>query len=158
MANRVYCFFYPPTSGNDAHIVNAGELVMPISLTLYDETTSGQKQPALAIDLLTEQITARELIRRRVYQEVKDYNTRRPEYLRSLVQPTDAEQTLNGYRLRQPRQIDWEQQYEKALEAFEGNGFIILVDERQVEDLDTEIRIVPGTTVSFLKLIPLVGG
>jgi hypothetical protein len=132
--------------------------MMPINLTLYDETTSGQKQPALALDILSEQITARELIRRRVYQEVKDYNTRRPEYLRSLVQPTDAEQTLNGYRLRQPRQIDWEQQYEKALEAFERNGFIILVDQQQVEDLDTEIRIVPGTTVSFLKLIPLVGG
>jgi hypothetical protein len=132
--------------------------MMPINLTLYDETTSGQKQPALVLDILSEQITARELIRRRVYQEVKDYNTRRPEYLRSLVQPTDAEQTLNGYRLRQPRQIDWEQQYEKALEAFERNGFIILVDQQQVEDLDTEIRIVPGTTVSFLKLIPLVGG
>jgi hypothetical protein len=107
---------------------------------------------------LTERITVRELIRSRVYQEVKDYNTRRPEYFRSLVQPTDAEQTLNGYKLRQPRQIDWEKQFEQAITAFERNGFIILVDDKQVSDLEQEIEIKPDTTVTFLKLVPLVGG
>ncbi|MEM8605405.1 MAG: hypothetical protein AAGF24_16410 [Cyanobacteria bacterium P01_H01_bin.121] len=131
---------------------------MPLSLTLYDETTLGEKQPALVIDVLTEIMTARELIRRRVYQEVKDYNTKQPEYLYSLVQPTDAEQTLNGYRLRKPRKIDWEKQYDKAIEAFQHNGFILLVNDQQVEALDTEITLVPETTVSFLKLVPLVGG
>ncbi|MEM8604600.1 MAG: hypothetical protein AAGF24_12295 [Cyanobacteria bacterium P01_H01_bin.121] len=131
---------------------------MPVSLTLYDETTLGEKQPALVIDVLTETMTARELIRRRVYQEVKDYNTKQPEYLYSLVQPTDAEQTLNGYRLRKPRKINWEKQYDKAIEAFQHNGFILLVNDQQVEDLETEITLVPETTVSFLKLVPLVGG
>jgi hypothetical protein len=31
------------------------------------------------------------------------------------VQPTDSEQTLNGYALRRPRQLDWEAQAESAL-------------------------------------------
>ncbi len=129
-----------------------------MSLTLYDETPNGQKRQVLVLTLLTETITVRELIRSRVYQEVKDYNTRRPETFNTLVQPTEAEKTLNGYRFRQPRAINWETQFEKALAAFQSQGFIVLVDDRQVEELDEVIEIKPGTQVSFLKLIPLVGG
>ncbi|MGF1574998.1 MAG: hypothetical protein ACFCU9_03475 [Cyanophyceae cyanobacterium] len=129
-----------------------------MSIALYDETPNGQKRQVLVLTLLTETITVRELIRSRVYQEVKDYNTRRPDTFNTLVQPTDAEKTLNGYRFRQPRSINWETQFEKALAAFQGQGFLILVDDRQVDDLDEEIEIKPGTQVSFLKLIPLVGG
>jgi hypothetical protein len=129
-----------------------------MSLTLYDETPNGQKRQVLVLTLLTETITVRELIRSRVYQEVKDYNTRRPETFNTLVQPTEAEKTLNGYRFRQPRAINRETQFEKALAAFQSQGFIVLVDDRQVEELDEVIEIKPGTQVSFLKLIPLVGG
>jgi hypothetical protein len=32
------------------------------------------------------------------------------------------------------------------------------VDDRQVDTLDDEIALRPDTTVSFLKLVPLVGG
>jgi hypothetical protein len=34
----------------------------------------------------------------------------------------------------------------------------MLVDDRQVEDLDEEIELRVSTEVSFVKLIPLVGG
>ena len=60
--------------------------------------------------------------------------------------------------LRRPRQVDWERQFEAALESFQRNGFVILVDQRQVEGLDEQIVVAPGTEVSFLKLVPLVGG
>lgn len=56
-------------------------------------------------EYLSEQITVRELIRSRVYQEVKDFNTQQPEFFRGLIQPTETEQTLNGYKLRKPRKI-----------------------------------------------------
>jgi hypothetical protein len=45
-----------------------------------------------------------------------------------------------------------------AKRAFYTNGFILLVDDRQVDELDDEIVIRPDTTVTFLKLVPLVGG
>jgi hypothetical protein len=48
--------------------------------------------------------------------------------------------------------------FDKALEAFEGNRFLLLVNDCQAESLDDEIVIEPGTCVSFLKLTPLVGG
>jgi hypothetical protein len=74
------------------------------------------------------------------------------------VQPTDAEQTLNGFRVRDHRQIDWKQQSERACDAFERNGFFVLVDDRQPDSLDEEITVGPDTRVSFVKLVPLVGG
>ncbi len=131
---------------------------MATTLTIRDETSSGQSLHSWALEVLTERITVRELIRSRVYQEVQDYNTRQPEYFRGLIQPTDAEKTLNGYKLRQARRIDWKPQYEKAIDAFSRNGFLLLINNRQAEDLDEEITLAPDTTVSFLKLVPLVGG
>ena len=127
-------------------------------LNIRDSSTLGTDGPVFVLDFLTERITVRELIRSRVYQEVKDYNTRQPHYFRGLVQPTDAEQTLNGYKLRKPRQIDWEKQFEQAIAAFQSNGFIILVDDEQVTELGEEITVAPETEVTFLKLVPLVGG
>ena len=131
---------------------------MATMLTIKDETTAGQTTGETVLKFLTEWITVRELIRGRVYQEVQDYNLRQPEHFRGLVQPAGAEQTLNGYRLKQPRQIDWEKQFDMACQAFERNGFFILVDDRQAENLEEPIKIGPDTSVSFVKLTPLIGG
>jgi hypothetical protein len=81
-----------------------------------------------------------------------------PGHFRGLVQPTEAERVLNGYRLRERRKIDWQAQYEKAVKAFQGNGFLILVDERQLTELNEEIELRADSEISFLKLVPLVGG
>ena len=53
---------------------------MTATLTVYDETASGQRTGELSLDFLTERVTARELIRSRIYQEVQDYNTKRPDH------------------------------------------------------------------------------
>ena len=135
---------------------------MSITVKIQDATTlnleTDSTSSVFILDLLTERITVRDLIRSRVYQEVKDYNTRQPEYFRGLVQPTEAEQSLNGYKLKKPRQLNWESQLAKAIAAFEGNDFLILVDDEQVTELDEDIVITPETTITFLKLVPLVGG
>jgi len=131
---------------------------MPATLTIHDETASGQKTNTFTLDCLTERMTVRELIRARIYQEVQDYNLKEPEYFRGLVEPTQAEKTLNGYKLRQRRKIDWKEQYEKALDAFGRNGFFVLVDEHQAATLDEEFDVKVDTEVSFVRLVQLVGG
>ena len=131
---------------------------MPTTLTIHDETASGQKTNTLTLDCLTETLTVRELIRARIYQEVQDYNLKEPEYFRGLVEPTNAEKVLNGFKLKAKRKIDWEEQYKKALEAFERNGFFVLVGDKQAENLDQPFEVKVDTEVSFVKLVPLVGG
>lgn len=127
-------------------------------VAVFDETTAGERRPALSLRFLTDRTTVRELIRKRVYEEVQEFNLRRPELFRGLVQPAEAERVLNGYRLREPRSIEWEPQFEKAIEAFERNQILVLVDDHQAESLDEEIVIGLNTEVSFLRLVPLVGG
>lgn len=132
---------------------------MTATLTVRDETTSPlDGDRVFVLELPSERVTAEGLIRARVHREVEDHNARGTEVFRGLVQPTGAERTLNGFRLRESRRIDPEEQSAKALEAFHRNGFILLVDDRQVEDLDQTIEARPDTTVTFLKLVPLVGG
>lgn len=131
---------------------------MAIALHVRDETTSGELTHELTLDGLRERISVHELIRSRVYQEVKDHNVKSAQVFRGLVQPIGAERELNGYRLREPRVLDWQKQFEVALEAFKRSGFLILIDDRQMEDLDEEFDIIPTTRVSFLRLVPLVGG
>jgi hypothetical protein len=134
---------------------------MSTTLKIRDETTfdpGGDEERGFTLDVVDERITVGELIRARVYREVRDYNLDQPEYFHGLVQPSDAERSLNGFKMRSRRKIDPERQFELAKRAFYSNGFIVLVDDRQVDELEDEIQIRPDTTVTFLKLVPLVGG
>jgi hypothetical protein len=131
---------------------------MAYAITSVDETTSGERTHELTLEFLNERVTAREIIRSRVYQEVTEYNARRTlNPFIGLVQPADEERVLNGAPRRE-RRVDWEAQCETALRAFERNGFLLLVDDRQIVDLDEEVDLRPDTVVSFLKLVPLIGG
>ena len=134
---------------------------MSATLMIRDETATGDPVHEFPLEFSDERITVRELIRERVYQEVSEYNFRsRREggVFRGLVQPTDAERTLNGFKVPKGRDIDWEAQFAHAVDAFTRNSFFILVDDRQAEALDETIVISPSTQVSFVKLTPLVGG
>jgi hypothetical protein len=127
-------------------------------LTILDETASGNILRRLEVEITQETLTVRELIIRRVHDEVTAYNARQDGLYQGLVQPTESERVLNGYRLRLTKLIDAEQQVYRALEAFQNNGFFLLVNDRQAESLDEEIWLGAGATASFVKLTQLVGG
>jgi hypothetical protein len=130
-----------------------------MQLLVRDETVAGQNLYELSLEFLSERITVRELIRERVHHEVREFNRQQDRLLfNGLVQPEDAERTLNGSRLRVHRPLDWEAQFALAQEGFAKNAYFILVDDKQVESLDEEFVIGPQTAVSFMKLTPLVGG
>lgn len=131
---------------------------MALALQIHDETMTGESVNIIDIVVPSETLTVRELIEQRVRQEVDKYNESKPGIFRGLVEPSDAEKTLNGFKLRKARRIDPDKQCEKAVESFQTNGFFILVDDRQVESLDEEITLRPDTQIGFVKLVPLVGG
>ena len=130
-----------------------------VTLTVRDETTSGEVLKALELQLIAERLTVRDLIAARVHQEVAEHNARAVlTPFRGLVQPRDEETLLNRTRERKPRRVDPAAQTEVALGAFERGHVLLLVDDRQVDELDHEVVLTAGSTVSFLKLVPLVGG
>jgi hypothetical protein len=131
---------------------------MASTVTVRDDTLTGQTLHEFELELANEQIDVRELIRSRVYQEVQDYNSGTGSHFRGLVQPEGSQQEGHLFKLSKRRQLDWNEQFEHALESFKAGRVIILVNDVQVESLDEKLDLSGGATVSFLKLVPLVGG
>ena len=127
-------------------------------LKIWDETPGQGKTEAAELKLASERLTAAELIRRRVEAEVAAHNARTEQVFQGLVQPTDSEHALNGYKLKKHRKLDPQEQVEAALDAFRKNAFVLLFDDVQIEDLEEFVTVTPDSTATFLKLIPLVGG
>src|SRR5574338_585308 len=116
---------------------------MRTTLTIRDEVAAniGKSDYVLTIHLTSTCLTVRDLIRERVRCEVEDFNNKLPEFFNGLVQPTDTEITLNGFKFRQQRKLDWHEQFEKAIDGFQRNAFILLVDNSQVDDLDQPLSL-----------------
>lgn len=130
---------------------------MSVPVTIRDEAAGGLPI-SWTLELPAERLTARELIRSRVYQEVQDFNLAPKFRFQGLVQPAEAERMLNGDHLPAKPQVDWRKQFDRAIDAFEAGGFVLLVDDCQVESLDVDVCLTSASTVTFLKLVPLIGG
>src|SRR5262245_25062201 len=103
---------------------------MSTTLTIKDETLHGAfgDQYVFKLWLKTDRLTVRELIRTRVEREVAEYNAKRADKPLGLFQPAAVERLLNSARPREFKPLDWQEQFDKAIQAFERNGFVILVN------------------------------
>jgi hypothetical protein len=110
-------------------------------------------EPELHLRLVSERVTAEELIRARVAREVERYNAEESatfvDFERNAV-----EGRLNASRGR----VDVEVQMRHAVRAFSKNRYLLFVDDRQVEGLDEVLVLKPQSEVLFVRLVPLVGG
>jgi hypothetical protein len=123
-----------------------------------DETMSGKAVESWVLPGLPDEITARELVRLRVREEVARFNATATGVFRGLVRPTGSQEVPSGFVVGEGRRLDWEAQADTACAAFERNGFVMLVGDRQVDDLDEVIDLRQESTVAFIRLVALVGG
>ena len=112
---------------------------MGVSVEIVDKSTTGDVFDSIFVELSPERMTVRQLIKETVTAEVEKAN--------NACDGNDTGQSIN---------VD--SQIKKALLEFQSNGFFILVDNGQVESLDTVIWITESTRVSFVRLVPMVGG
>lgn len=127
-----------------------------VELLVRDQDLGMQPSLTISIAIPSERITVREIIRSRVYQAVQDLNTKRRNEP-SAHQPSIVERDLNG--VKRVKTIVWKHQFEQAIEAFDNGRLLVLVDENQAESLDQEVDVIHSQTlVTFLRLVPLVGG
>jgi hypothetical protein len=127
-------------------------------VTVCDETFSGGKTNVKTINLTGNYLTAKDILKERLQQEVEIFNAQQDACFQGLVQPEGSTRSKNGFQMQIKRFIDWLEQYEKAIAAFDKNGFVMLVNDKQVVTLDEELEISEGMEVSFMRLTPLVGG
>ena len=131
---------------------------MGISVTVHDQSSTGRATGAVELEDIPAAITLRDLVRTRVREEVARHNAAPGDVFRGLVMPEGAAPAADGYVLDRPRRVDWERQAERAIAAFGRNGFFVLVDDRQVADLDEELALTAESDIRFVRLVPLVGG
>jgi hypothetical protein len=131
---------------------------MSVALKVVDQTLGVHPPITRQLRLVSERTTLREVLRRRIDEEVAELNAGRDE-IQPLVTPAEQERRLNGEKpVPTPRIVDAGKQFSAAVEAFERRRIVIIVDRQQVLDLDQPIVVTPDTEVRFLKLVPLVGG
>ena len=129
-----------------------------MTIRIFDAPLHGERTVAGGILMDAGPATLRDLIRGRLQQEVERYNHALPETFQGLVQPDESEQVLNGFRMKTKRPLDCEVQCRRAYASFEKNGFLVLVDGRQVTELDSRLDLREDSEIDFIKLVPLVGG
>jgi hypothetical protein len=129
-----------------------------MTVRIFDAPLYGQRTAAGGVRLDAGPVVLRDLIRGRLQQEVERYNQALPETFQGLVQPEESERILNGFRMKTKRPLDWEVQCRRACLSFEKNGFLVLVDGKQVTELDTRLDLREDSEIDFIKLVPLVGG
>jgi hypothetical protein len=129
---------------------------MPVTLALHDETMAGESRSAGTFQFDSANPTLRQIIQLRVQQEVARFNQAECEMFQGLVQPEESERILNGVKTRPV--LDWQKQLTNAIAAFKGNGFLVLLDDHQIMDLDEPLEITPWSKITFLRLVPLIEG
>ena len=129
-----------------------------MTILIFDAPLYGERTAAGGVRLDAGPLTLRDLIRSRIEQEVERYNQTLPETFQGLVQPEESEQILNGTRPKTKPPLNWEVQCRRAYSSFEKNGFLVLVDGRQVTELDVPIDLGEDSEIDFIKLVPLAGG
>jgi hypothetical protein len=125
---------------------------------ISDEVIPGERSNVRPVTVPQAATTARELIRCRIREEVQQYNESPAEVFHGLVQPEESERILNGFRMQASRTLNWEVQFERACSSFLRNGFLLIVNGRQVLELDEPFELQPESEVQFVKLVPLIGG
>jgi len=110
-----------------------------MKILTFDETTSGIRTEGPILDFAEPRINLRDLIESKV---LAGYERQLQIWQRKgLGKDEKRDQTVRS-----------------ALEAFEKGQLIVLLPDRQAERLTETVTLSEGDEVTFLKLIPLIGG
>jgi len=127
-------------------------------INITDITAMGQLLHELQMSLPRPSIGIRELIDIRVRLEVENYIQGKRHAGYELFAVDEVEKLLNGRGSGVAPQFDAEKHVQRAMSGFSSNRFFVIVNDRQVTDIDEKVAVADTTNVSFMQLMPLVGG
>ena len=143
------------------------------SIIFGDKNTKIPHFSPVILELVSENITARELIHRTVRKQIQiNLEEKRNEVSvvqamlnRQFLSNEDIEDQSAKGTIRYPTSeaskdhgLDVDHESKKAIDAFYSNTYKMLVGGVQIEDLDDVILLKHDTTVTFIRLMPLKGG
>ncbi len=116
----------------------------------------GQRTVHLQLPLCTSTMTVRQLIARKVTQEVAECRARqRPGLSGEYFSPEQLLRAAWHYAFV-PGEVDDE--IARAQHAFTVRDYMIVINDQRIVDPEATITLLPATRVEFIKILPLVGG
>jgi hypothetical protein len=145
------------------------EDVMNVILKVVDQSTArsvSDRRAGVTLRLASQRVSARDIIRSRVMAEIQAINRAKQNSSEargdcSYLVRAEAEEQLNrasskAWSWATPE--DMEAEVDRALTAFARRRFVMLLDDRQIEDIDELVGLRPESEVVFIHLTPLKGG
>lgn len=130
-----------------------------VKVIISDEKIGGKIISQIELMLESEVITLRELIFARVKKEIQEIksnkNSSQENSFNSNAMENALNENSNKYNIEDLNEI---QQGKYACQSFKKNAFFVIVDNEQIEHLDQEIIFDETTKVSFIRLVPMIGG
>jgi hypothetical protein len=126
-----------------------------------DEMGDGQWLMEMKLPVEEERTTVREFIRARVEYETSAHNAEldRGRTFRGLVfEPPKVTSELNGWegRKREGQAVDADVMLQMAFDAYEKGDLVLLVDDEQAGEIDSELVVGDGSVALFRKMVPLI--
>lgn len=147
---------------------------MSVAVKVFDKSFGGPRTFARHLRLASDTLTARQVIERRIDEEMIEFEAaQKSAALEAMpIVPTFVETILNGMKTYGKGRVglpdfhtkaefdvmDRQQQLSAALTALESQKLLMLVDNRQVTSPDQSITLTENSTITFIKLVPLVSG
>ncbi len=132
-----------------------------LTVQCRDEMGDGEWLMEVKLPVATASPTVRELIRTRVQTETEQHNAEldRGRQFRGLVTAAPSVTSeLNGWhgRKREGKPVDPDVMIAIAHDAYERGDLVLLVDDTQAGELDSEVALSEDSVVLFRKNVPLV--
>ncbi|PKK89129.1 MAG: hypothetical protein CVV64_15585 [Candidatus Wallbacteria bacterium HGW-Wallbacteria-1] len=130
---------------------------MTYSVKLIEETPAGE-QLTCFMDLSISAMTVEDLLMDITYHQVARF--RNSSILPAVAGhiPDERELLLNGPKMRQRLRVSVEKQFQIARDAFLDRRILLIINDRQMDSLTQEVILDETTAITFLKLVPLIGG
>lgn len=140
---------------------------MSVQLSIFEKVVGRTDRHSFTLRLASARLPARDVLAQHVRVEVRRLNDEAgrnaSEHDRVAsffvgVHSHPTEQRLNPKQGRLPKMLDSEAEIAAACDGVAAKQVIMLFDDREVTDLDAPLTVTEGSVVTFLRLMPLVGG
>ena len=144
-----------------------------VSSVVFGSLTQELSLPPVTLSLVSERVTVAELIKRTVRKQINtlveeelvaSQTVRKILERQYLTEADVARQACEG-RIRfndslqeKYTSIDIDREIIRAYRGFEFGAFKVVVDGEMMDDLEDVVTLTPYGKVTFLRLVPLVGG
>ncbi len=132
-----------------------------LTVQCRDEMGDGEWLMEVKLPVATASPTVRELIRTRVQTETEQHNAEldRGRQFRGLITAAPSVTSeLNGWhgRKREGKPVDADVMIAIAHDAYERGDLVLLVDDAQAGEIDSEVALSDDSVVLFRKMVALV--